>query len=236
MGLSPAPVDPINSPHPVPWNWVMANLAEASQLGVAATYYYRSQSLLSPDARYAAYSRIQMQVQPDALFSFVHSVLFLEDCQTGELQKIAATSPRFRPCFLPEGSPDIAGTIGILRPVAWSEQGDCILAREFAGVFSSDIASDYAVVWQRERNQLSTLVPTQIYYTNALLLGWSAYYPDRVLFQAGDLGKDPWPLWAVGLDGGTIPSPDDHPITFGQTVSSAWTGPQAHLPITQAAF
>ncbi|PSB68033.1 hypothetical protein C7B61_02990, partial [filamentous cyanobacterium CCP1] len=75
--------------------------------------YYRSQSLISPDGQYAAYSRIQMQLSADFTQSRVASVLFLENLRTGELQTITASSPFADNPFL-SGEPNSPGTIAIL--------------------------------------------------------------------------------------------------------------------------
>ena len=77
-------LDPLDSPHPVPWNWVMATYAELNASQSVGVRYYRSPSLLSPDGQYAAYSRIQMQGQPELHHSRVTSVMFVENLQTGD--------------------------------------------------------------------------------------------------------------------------------------------------------
>lgn len=221
-------LDPLNSPYPVPWNWVLAMQAETER-GSAPSHlrYYRSQSLISPDGQYAAYSRIQMQVVPNFTRSRVSSVLFLENLRTGDLQTITASSPFSDNPFMSHEPSNPAGTIAILIPVAWSEQGDRILAREFESIFGSDIASDYAVVWDRALNRTYTIAPTRIQYSNAILMGWSRSHPDRVLFQAGNLGDEQWPLWAVEVSGRTSPAAEDQPVTFGRVVNNVWAGPQA---------
>jgi hypothetical protein len=60
------------------------------------------------------------------------------------------------------------------------------------------------------------------------LLGWSRTNPDQVLFRAGELGEENWPLWAVDLDGQTLAAIEDQPLVFGQTITHSWAGPQAH--------
>jgi len=222
-------VDPLDSPHPVPWNWVMANIAEVTASNHPSLRYYRSQALMSPDGQYAAYSRIQMQVQPEFFRSRVSSVLFLENLRTGDLRAITAAAPLSDHPFMTTRDDDMSGTVAILIPVAWSETGDRILSREFESLFGSDLASDYAVVWDRRLDRTSTVAPTRIQYTNAVLLGWSQSYPDRILFRAGNIGEEQWPLWTVDLSGQTITAPEDRPQVFGHTVSSIWTGPQAYL-------
>lgn len=223
-------LDPLNSPHPIPWNWVLANLSATPHHETASIQYYRSQSLLSPDGRYAAYSRIQMQIRPDFTQSRVSSVLFLENLRTGDLRTITASSPLSLSGENLEVDPAAAaaGTIAILIPIAWSEAGDRILAREFESVFGSDIASDYAVIWDRQLNRTSTVAPTRIQYTNAVLLGWSQAHPEQALFRAGNIGDLEWPLWTVDLAGQTTTAPSDRPQIFGRSVNSIWTGPQSH--------
>lgn len=226
-------VDPLNSPHPVPWNWVMAMLSANEPVADSAiapvgaqVYYYRSHSLISPDQQYAAYSRIQLQVEPEFYLSQVSSVLFVENLRTGDLQTITPTSPLANNPFTnPAVEP--SGTISIVVPVSWSATGDRLLAREFESIFCSDIASDYAVIVNRSLNRVSTIAPTQIHYTNAMLLGWSHTRPDRVLFQAGTMGESEWQRWTVDISGQTQQADqDDQPITYGQIGSSIWTGPQ----------
>lgn len=229
MTEPPVQLDPLNSPYPVPWSWVQAMLAESATLGSPALRYYRSPALLSPDGTYAAYSRIQIQIQPNFTQSRVGSVLFLENLHTGDLQTITAVSPFADNPFLADSEPEQAGTIAILIPVAWSETGDRILAREFESLFGTDLASDYAVVWERESNQTYTIAPTHVDYTNAVLLGWSQTDPTQVLFRAGQMGQEEWDLWAVNVDGLTIAANDgDQPLVYGQVVTNVWAGPQAY--------
>ncbi|UBF25837.1 hypothetical protein K9N68_30555 [Kovacikia minuta CCNUW1] len=159
MSQQSVQLDPLNSPHPVPWNWVMAMVTEIAPGAPAKQHYYRSQSLLSDDRRYAAYSRIQMQVQPDFWHSNVNSILFLENLETGDLQAITPTSPLADNPFLSSGS-DLAGKISIVIPVSWSESGDRLLARVFESLFCSDVASDYALIVDQTANRISTIAPT----------------------------------------------------------------------------
>jgi hypothetical protein len=224
-------LDPINSPYPVPWNWVLATLAEVSRSNTSTLRYYRSQSLISPDGQYAAYSRIQMRVSPEFTQSRVSSVLFLENLRTGDLQTITASSPLADNPFTGNMFTPMeveAGAIAILIPVAWSETGDRILAREFESLFGSDIASDYAVVWDRHQNRTYTIAPTRVQYSNAVLLGWSQTHPGQVLFQAGNLGDTQNMLWAVDFSGQTVAAIEDQPVIFGRVVNNIWAGPQAH--------
>lgn len=226
--MSSIQFDPLNSPHPVPWNWILTSLSERSAVPKPEFRYYRSQSLLSPDRQYAAYSRIQIQLASEFTQTRVASVLFLENLTTGDLQTIIASSPFSDNPFMSDAA-DQSGTIAILIPVAWSEDGDRILAREFEAIFGSSVASDFAVVWDRHTHHTYTVAPTSIQYSNAVLLGWSQSHPEQVLFRAGMLGDEDWSLYAVDIGGHTAFVDHDQPITFGQTVDSIWSGPQAYL-------
>ncbi|GAB4384750.1 MAG: hypothetical protein Kow00121_48670 [Elainellaceae cyanobacterium] len=225
----PIQLDPLDSPYPVPWSWVMTMLSERGSVPNPRLRYYRTQSLISPDGQYAAYSRIQMQLASEFTQSRVASVLFLENLTTGDLQTITATSPFADNPFVANAPANQAGTIAILIPVAWSETGDRILAREFESIFGSDLASDFAVVWDRRTRSTHTIAPTQVQYSNAVLLGWSQSHPGQVLFRAGMMGDENWSLYAVDVGGQTAYASNDQPVTFGQIVNSIWSGPQAYL-------
>lgn len=220
--------DPLNSPYPVPWKWVMSTHTEVSTTHGSGMRYYRSPSLISPDGQYAAYSRIQLHIQPELYNTRVSSVMFLENLANGHLRAIAANSPLASNPLTPTEASQQSGTISILIPVAWSEIGDRILARQFEGLFSSSDASDYAVVWDRNTDQTSTISPGRIPHDIAVLLGWSQTHPDRVLFKAGFLGDPEFPLWAVKDNGDTLLATGDRPMTFGRLVNNIWAGPQAY--------
>lgn len=225
--LSPeVPADPLNSNYPVPWNWVMATYADLKENPHPEPRYYRSPALISPDGLYAAYSRIAMQVKEQLFGSRVSSVMFLENLQTGELQTITASSPLAGDTLGGVGQHQ-PGAISMLIPVSWSQEGDRLLARQFEGLFSASDASDFAVVWNRNTKITSTIAPVRVQYTNAVLLGWSTLYPQQVLFRAGSLGEESWPLWAVDIYSETTLANDDKPIVYGRFQQPAWTGPQA---------
>lgn len=220
-------IDPLDSPHPIPWNWVLATHADITAQQSSGVRYYRSQSLISPDGQYAAYSRIQMQGQPELHLSRVTSVMFVENLRNGDLRTITASSPL---ADNPMGSSEDAnmpGTISILIPVSWSKSGDRLLARQFEGMFSTSDASDFAVVWDRLSNRTSTVIPQRVEYSYAVLLGWSQRNPDRVLFRAGELGDEHWPVWTVNLHGDTALAQEDQPTVYGQVINQVWAGPQA---------
>lgn len=220
-------IDPLNSNHPIPWNWVLATQSEVNPIQGPKMRYYRSQSLISPDGQYAAYSRIQMQVHSDMFSSWVSSVLFLENLRTGDLQAVTASSPLADNPFSSDSTVEKPGTIAILVPISWSAEGDYLLAREFESLFGSSLASDYATIWNRRLNRTSTVAPNRRQYTNAILMGWSKTFPGRVLFKAGNMGEEHWPLLAVDASGHTVNASEDRPLTFGQTTTHIWAGPQA---------
>jgi hypothetical protein len=229
----PQQVDPLDSPYPIPWSWIMDTQEEFSQKNASGFRYYRSPSLISPDGKYAAYTRLQMQVEPELFRSRVTSVLFLEDLSTGDLQVIQADSPLAKHLLevgeAQDEAEELMGAISILMPVSWSANGDRLLARQFEGFFSTSDASDYAVIWNRQTNQMTTLSPneTEAEYNQAVLLGWNQEEPEQVLFQAGLLGEEDWSVWSVALNGQTALARQNHPITYGQMVSHSWTGSQA---------
>lgn len=223
-----APTDPLASPHPVPWNWVMKTYEDVSSHHGSGVRYYRSHSLVSPDGEYAAYSRIQMQVQPELYHSRVSSVMFLENLRTGHLQEVKASSP-LAVHLRVAGKAAVPGIISILTPVGWSKSSDRLLARQFEGIFSSSDASDYAVIWHKQNNRTTTLAPVQSQYGHAtsILLGWSQADPTQVVFRAGELGDEQWQTWTVSENGQTIPATSvEQPIVFGQQQMQLWTGEQ----------
>ena len=222
-------IDPIDSPHPIPWNWVLAAHAEISAYGGSGIRYYRSPSLISPDGQYAAYSRIQMQADSELYRSRVTSVMFVENLRTGDLRTIKASSPLADNPLVSNQEADMGGTFGIMIPISWSKLGDRILARQFEGVFNTSDASDYAVIWDRQQNRALTIAPDQIQYSSAVLLGWSEIHPDRVLFRTDEMGDEHWSMWAVDLNGQTAVATEDNPSIYGQVVNQVWAGPQSRL-------
>jgi hypothetical protein len=227
MNTQSIQIDPLNSPHPIPWNWVTSIVF--SKNSVPNSYgYYRTQSLISPDEQYAAYSRIQVQLGNHFSQSRVVSVLFVENLRTGSLQSLMASSPFADNPFIASEAPDEAGTIAIVIPVAWSETGDRLLCREFESIFCTDIASDFAVVWDSTTNTTQTLCPSEVPYSNAILMGWSQILPGQVLFQAGTMGDEAnWGLYAVDDRGRTSLVRGDRPVTYGEIRTHVWAGPQA---------
>jgi hypothetical protein len=218
--------DPLNSAYPVPWNWILQTQAEFTEKGGSGLRYYRTPALVSPDGQYAAYTRIQMQVESELYRSRVTSVMFLENLQTGELRVIRAASPIADHLSGAAVSGEMPGIISILMPVSWSANGERLLSRQFEGFLSTSDATDYAVIWERSANRTFTLSPDRTDYTTAVLLGWSDTNPERVLFRAGILGEEQWLNWSVALSGQTALASQDNSIVYGQLLTRSWTGGQ----------
>ncbi len=224
--------DPLGSSYPIPWQWIQATQEAISSRNGRGTRYYRSLPVVSPDGRYAIYSRVQLEVEPEMYNSRVTSVLFVEDRQTRKLQVINTTSAMSDPLLKSrKSSPDRdrAGAIGVLVPVSWSKNGACFLARKFEGVMNTSDLTDHAVIWDRQKNHTSTVAPSPGKNDQekiAVLLGWSTTHPDHALFRAGEMGEENWSLVTVASDGTSITGNEaDQPITFGQKARELWAEP-----------
>ena len=224
--------DPLGSPHPIPWKWILDTQQNMSAQGISGARYYRSVPVISPDGKYAVYSRVQLEVQPELHKSRVSSVLFIENRQTKQLQVISSTSRNTDVLLKVKHAPDGngEGTVGVLVPVSWSEKGDRFLARSFMSKFQTSDSSDSAVIWSRQKNNVDKVSPANNKDSQeqmAVMLGWSQSQPDNVLFRAGELGQEEWPLVAVSNDGKTVAAEElDRPITFGNEVSDVWAQPR----------
>ena len=222
--------DPLNSPYPVPWAWLLKTQQDYAQQGQVGLRYYRSPALVSPDGQYAAYSRIEMRAESELHRSKALSVLFVENLSTGQLQVIRAESPIA--AYLDkvgEASEEMAGVISLLMPVSWSKDGDRLLARQLEGAFNSSDISDYGVVWHRQSRRVQTLSANSqtSEEVSALLLGWDQNAPDHILFKTQDLGEDTERFVSVGLNGHQSLAPTQTAITYGYPVNRSWTGIQA---------
>jgi hypothetical protein len=223
--------DPLNSPYPIPMNWINKTQETVGANG-GGVRYYRSSPVTSPDGRYRVYSRIQLEVKPEQYNSRVSSVLFIQDMQKKKLRVVASTSRNNDVLVNTKAAPDAngEGTIGVLVPVSWSERGDRFLARRFEGVMNTSDMSDYAVIWHRERDRVNTVEPARQggdHEKMAILLGWSKNQPNHVMFRTGELGDENWPLVNVSDEGKTTGATEiDQPVTFGNRVSNVWAGPQ----------
>lgn len=222
--------DPLGSPHPIPWDWITGTHEKVTAEGKTGVRYYRSQSLVSPDGHYAVYSRVQMDVQPELPKSRVSSMMFLENLQSGKLQVLNTNSQSIHNRQVNEEDINAPGGMSVLIPVSWSENGERLLSRQLEGLLSTSDATDSAVIWERTKNRTTTVAPSHEVYNHeiAVLLGWSKADPDQVLFRAGNLGDERWPIFSVATsDGDTIAATKvDQPVVFGQEIKQIWTGPQ----------
>ncbi len=228
-----AQLDPIGSPYPIPWQWIQSTQEAMSSKG-GGVRYYRSIPVVSPDGKYAVYSRVQLEVKPQMHNSRVSSVLFIEDRQTKNLRVVSSTSYN-RDALLKvkvsSPDPNVEGTIGVLVPLSWSQKGDRFLARRFEAVFNTSDASDSAVIWDRQKNNTNIVAPSngneEEHDKISVLLGWSKSQPDNVMFRTGELGDENWPLVTVSSDGKTGAATEvDQPITYGEQVKQVWADPQ----------
>ncbi|MEA5577318.1 hypothetical protein [Anabaena sp. UHCC 0451] len=228
------PDDPMGSPHPIPWKWIMITQEAIGGKGGSGVRHYRSIPVVSPDGRYAVYSRVQLEVKPEMHNSRVTSLLFIEDRQTKRLQVMAKTAAISDPLLnqsISAHKTDTEGKIGVLVPISWSATGDRFLARKFVGIFNTADVTDHAVIWNRQENLTKTVAPTQNedeHEKIAILLGWSKKQPDHVLFRAGELGEENWPLVQVASDGKStnVTTDGDQPVTFGVRDTQVWAEPQ----------
>ncbi len=218
------PSDPLNSPHPIPWEWILRTHAEVTTTKGTGVRYYRTPFLLSPDGVYAAYSRVTLQVKPELFRSQVSSVMFVKNLKTGELRTITPTSP-----IATQSEINQPGTIAILMPVSWNENSQQLLAREFEAIFSTSDMTDYGLIWDRQENRTISVKPSDSAYTHAVLLGWSKVSPGAVLFRAGNIGDRNWRLLSVDMEGKTIAIKEDEPLVFGSEVKNVWNRPQTNF-------
>jgi hypothetical protein len=203
-------IDPIESPFPVPWLWVTQHLSKAAQDKRPLDEVYRSALVVTPDGLYGAYSQINLRAEAEASQSQIGSLLFVQNLKTGKIQQVQLPA-----LSLAEGRFS-AGSIRMILPISWSKTGDRLLIRQFNALFASDIATDSALVWDRQSNQLSILLPKPVNYDTAVLLGWSTTHTDQVLFRTSILGETQEKLWAVNLQGQAITVDSDRPMVFGQ--------------------
>ena len=220
-------VDPIDSPHPLPWSWILDIQNRTPTSSTPHLYYYRSPALISPDGIHAAYSRMQVQRVSNPNHTQVSSLLFLENTETGDLQFLTASSPEMQHILLQGADSQQPGMLSMLIPISWSESGDRVLVRAFESIFSTDIAADYAIIWDQASNHVEHLIPTNAQYSNAVLLGWSQSYPDNVLFRVGNLGDEHWPLMSMDDTAEYRVGAVDRPTIYGKYRTTFWNGPQA---------
>lgn len=213
--------DPLNSPYPMPWDWIVRTQAEVSAgllVGSAQTYglggsafhqpsqpYSHEQvqhqgssrfqwtpRLCSPDGRYVAYSLIRLYAVPQLFRCWVNSVCFLEDLRARTVQCLSANSPLAQEMALESHCLPQPGAIAIFQPAVWNESGDRLLIRVFEGFFCSSEVTDYGVLWESRNKQTQTIVPKVLGGQAAVLLGWDPNIPEHILFRVEDFeSSDP---------------------------------------------
>lgn len=216
---SNAPVvhaDPLDSPFPLPWQWVETSLTMISQSGRSGLRTYTSPKVLSPDGEYLAFCQIQVQGQPQYADSQISSTLIIQNRKTGQHQSISLAPNYTR---YPERPSDLTGTIAILWPVGWSQSGDRLLVRNFSGLLGADIVSDSALVWYRQNQSTASFNPLPINYDTAILLGWSTKDPKQILFRTHTMGETEEPMLAVNERNQTMTALGDRPLIYGERLS-----------------
>lgn len=220
--------DPLNSPFPLPWQWMLDTQAAVTAGNHPGQEIYRSPSLYDPHRQFAAYCRVRLDLQPLMHQSRVTSTLFVENLQTGILHTVIARSPLAPHPFQNEEMIDAPGLMSLTMPISWSADGKTLLSRQVEGFFASGDLSDFGVVWQSETQRTHTAAPQPtVDYTHAVLLGWSDSCPDHMLFKAGSMGEEDWQHWAVAFDGKTVLAAGDRGQVFGEVNSHIWSGSNA---------
>ncbi|AFY37798.1 hypothetical protein Lepto7376_1454 [[Leptolyngbya] sp. PCC 7376] len=217
--------DPLNSPFPLPWQWILDTQAAVTAGKHPGKELYRSPSLYDPQHRFTAYCRVRLDLKPAMHDSRITSTLFVENLETGVLNTVIARSPLAPHPFQNGDIVDAPGIISLIMPVSWSTDGKKLLSRQFEGFLGSCDISDFGVIWDSETEETLTLSPSaNVEYTHAILLGWCEHHPEQILFQAGSIGEDNWQNWAVALDGKTSSAVDDAGVVFGEINSNIWSG------------
>lgn len=204
-----ASVDPINSQYAIPWKVILEAQDTASRTGQVQSFRYRSALSIAPDQQTRAYSELNLTLHPNPSQSLVQSQLFIETEQ--QTYTLPATLHLEMGELSAHG---LAGTFAVMIPAAWSADSQSLLLRQFEGLFGSDVASDYAMVWQKSNPGLQTYRPTDLDYDSATLMGWSQNRPGEILFQTRILGQANSQLVTVSPQnsGATLASPSDRPM------------------------
>lgn len=210
--------DPLKSPFPLPWAWIVAQQKLAALSHQAQTYSQKTATFISPDGLYQAQAELIFQAHPNFAQNQLTSTLTITNTQTQGGQQWQSTSlidPELRQDLPADG----AGLIAVLWPVGWSASGEQLLIRHFLGLFSTDFASDVAVIWSRPQQTLTALWPQSVDYDHATLLGWSQEQPDQVLFETATMGDPKTQVWAVNRQEEMLARPSDRPQVYGQTLA-----------------
>jgi hypothetical protein len=203
--------DLLNSQYAIPWQAIQQAQDTVTRTGQAQSFQYRTPVSTAPDQQTQAYSELHLTLHPKPSHSFINSQLIIETkTQTYRFPstlhlELAAQSST---------STATPGTFSIIMPAAWSADGQSLLLRQFEGLFGSDMASDYALVWQSSQSALQSYRPTAIDYDSATLMGWSQNRPGEILFQTRLLGNPTSQLVTVNpkSSGTTLASSSDRPM------------------------
>lgn len=222
LPVQPAPfmaeTDPIASPFPLPWAWIIEQQKLAALNHLPQTYSQKTAVFISPDGLYQAQAELIFQADPNFAHNQLTSTLTITNIQTQAVQQWQSTSlidPELRQDLPADG----AGLIAVLWPVGWSASGEQLLIRHFQGLFSTDFASDVAVIWSRPQQTLTAVWPQSVDYDHAILLGWSQDQPDQVLFRTATMGESKTQVWAVNGQQEMLARPNDRPLVYGQTLT-----------------
>ncbi|AFY61629.1 hypothetical protein [Synechococcus sp. PCC 6312] len=215
---STTPADPINSPFPLPWAWIIQQQKLAATSHQAQIYAQKTATFISPDGVYEAQAELIFHAHPNFADNQLTSTLTITNTHTQAVQQWQSSSlidPELRQDLPPDG----AGLIAVLWPVGWSASGEQLLIRNFQGLFSTDFASDVAVIWSRPQQTLTAVWPQSVEYDHATLLGWSQEQPDQILFQTATMGEPKTQVWAVNRQQEMLARPSDRPQVYGQTLT-----------------
>lgn len=206
------PEDPLQSAYPIPWRWVWGIQTQAEQRRRPMRATIQSPVLISPDGRYATFSRVQVLAhQRDYTRTQITSTLYIRR-PGGALPLI----------LRPVGQPSALepGQIWVLVPVSWSADSRQLLVRQVVGRFGSSEITDRALVWDDTGVRLVS--PQAVAHTHALLLGWSREDPNSILFATYIIGLERPSTWQVALDGLTLATRSPEPVVYGQAQGETW--------------
>ncbi|HEY9825777.1 MAG TPA: hypothetical protein V6D19_10040 [Stenomitos sp.] len=203
--------DPLKSNYPIPWTLIWSHQTQATQTGRPIVMRYRSATLKSPEGQIQAYSEIQVYCAPEASQSHISSELFLTTPQGQVLQRIPSSMHLSQGLTQETALQNVQGTMSILIPAVWSDNGERLLIRQFEAIFGSDVSSDYALVWNRDSQHTRTIAPAPLNYDTAILLGWSQNHPEQVLFKTTTMGESETALVAVDSKGNSVVATGDRP-------------------------
>jgi hypothetical protein len=159
----------------------------------------------------SAYADTNISMGPKAEQSFVSSQIVLTNHLGTVLSNIPASIHDGETTITEQPLQNQKGVMAILIPVAWSKDGQQLLARQFEAVIGSDVATDYAFIWRRDTQKATTISPLPLNYDTAVLLGWNPMNPNQLLFRTTRLGETSAQVIAVDERGNTMALLSNHP-------------------------